>query len=135
MEERARELSKYRFETSLEALSDAKIMYENERYKNTLNRAYYAIFHAIRAVNALSGFDSSKHSGVIAYFNQNYVKDGVFSKELSKIIRMASENREKADYLDFFIASKEEAEKQIVRAKEFINVIKTYLESEKVLQK
>ena len=39
MEERARELSKYRFETSLEALSDAKIMYENERYKNTLNRA------------------------------------------------------------------------------------------------
>lgn len=133
MEERARELSKYRFETSLEALSDAKIMYENERYKNTLNRAYYAIFQAIRAVNALSGFDSSKHSGVIAYFNQNYVKDGVFSKELSKIIKMASENREKADYLDFFIASKEEAEKQIVRAKEFIDVIKIYLESEKVL--
>ena len=105
MEERARELSKYRFETSLEALSDAKIMYENERYKNTLNRAYYAIFHAIRAVNALRGFDSSKHSGVIAYFNQNYVKEGIFSKELSKIIRMASENREKADYLDFLISS------------------------------
>lgn len=135
MEERARELSKYRFETSLEALSDAKIMYENERYKNTLNRAYYAIFHAIRAVNALSGFDSSKHSGVIAYFNQNYVKEGVFSKELSKIIRMASENREKADYLDFFIASKEEAERQILRAEEFVDAIKMYLESEKVLQK
>ena len=135
MEERARELSKYRFETSLEALSDAKIMYENERYKNTLNRAYYAIFHAIRAVNALSGFDSSKHSGVIAYFNQNYVRDGVFSKELSKIIKMASENREKADYLDFFIASKEEAERQILRAEEFVDAIKMYLESEKVLQK
>ena len=133
MEERARELSKYRFETSLEALSDAKIMYENERYKNTLNRAYYAIFHATRAVNALSGFDSSKHSGVIAYFNQNYVRDGVFSKELSKIIKMASENREKADYLDFFIASKEEAERQILRAKEFIDVIKIYLENEEVL--
>ena len=135
MEERARELSKYRFETSLEALSDAKIMDENERYKNTLNRAYYAIFHAIRAVNALSGFDSSKHSGVIAYFNQNYVKEGVFTKELSKIIRMASENREKADYLDFFIASKEEAERQILRAEEFVDAIKMYLESEKVLQK
>jgi putative toxin-antitoxin system, antitoxin component len=104
-------------------------MYENERYKNTLNRAYYAI----RSVNALSGFDSSKHSGVIAYFNQNYVKEGVFSKELSKIIRMASENREKADYLDFFIASKEEAERQILRAKEFIDVIKIYLENEEVL--
>ena len=81
----------------------------------------------------MRGFDSSKHSGVIAYFNQNYVKEGIFSKEVSKIIRMASENREKADYLDFFIASKEEAERQIVRAEEFINVIKTYLEKENIL--
>ena len=37
--------------------------------------------------------------------------------------------------LDFYTASKEEAERQIVRAKEFIDVIKIYLESEKVLQK
>ena len=29
---------------------------------------------AMRAVNALDGFDSSKHSGVIAHFNQMYVK-------------------------------------------------------------
>ncbi|MCR5502517.1 MAG: hypothetical protein K6F53_05885 [Lachnospiraceae bacterium] len=35
---------------------------------------------------------------------------------MSKIIKEASENREKADYLDFFIASKDEAEKQIKRA-------------------
>ena len=78
-------------------------------------------------------FQGSTHRIGVGSLSQNYVKDGVFSKELSKIIRMASENREKADYLDFFIASKEEAEKQIVRAKEFIDVIKIYLESEKVL--
>ena len=65
MEERVRELSKYRFETSLEALADAKLMYDNKRYKNALNRAYYSIFHAMRSVNALDGFDSSKHSGVM----------------------------------------------------------------------
>ena len=46
---------------------------------------------------------------------------------------MASENREKADYLDFFIASKEEAERQIVRAEKFTNVIKTYMERENIL--
>ena len=57
----------------------------------------------------------------------------IISKELSKIIRIASENREKADYLEFFIASKDEAERQIVRAEEFINVIKTYLERENIL--
>ena len=36
----------------------------------------------MRAVNALDGFDSSKHSGVIAHFNQNYVKEGIFPKNI-----------------------------------------------------
>jgi hypothetical protein len=74
-------------------------MFEAGRYKNTLNRSYYAIFYAIRSVNALQGFDSGKHSGVIAFFNQNYVKTGIFPKGVSKIIKEASEKRERADYL------------------------------------
>ena len=134
MEDRIRELSKYRFETSLENLEDARIMYENGRYKNALNRAYYSIFHAIRSVDALDGFDSSKHSGVIAHFNQNYVKTEILPRELSKIIRTASENREKADYLDFFVASREEAEKQIERAKEFTNTIRVYLQEKGIIE-
>lgn len=133
MEGSVTELSRYRFETGQEALADARLMYENGRYKNALNRAYYAIFHAIRAVNALTGFDSSKHSGVIAYFNQNYVKTEVFPRELSKLIRLASENREKADYLDFFIASREEAEKQIQRAEQFLAHIEKYLQAQEIL--
>ncbi len=131
MEGSVEALSRYRYDCSLEALVDAKIMYDNGRYKNALNRAYYAIFHAIRAVNAFDRFDSSKHSGVISHFNQNYVKTGVFTKEMSKIIKLASENRERADYLDFFIASKEEAEKQIQRAEEFTGCIGEYLKAKK----
>ncbi|MBP3468612.1 MAG: HEPN domain-containing protein [Lachnospiraceae bacterium] len=134
MEECVKELSKYRFETSLENLEDARLMFENGRYKNALNRAYYSIFHAIRAVNALQEYDSSKHSGVIAYFNQNYIKKGIFPKELSKIITQASLNREKADYLDFYIASCEEAQKQIFRAEKFSGAIKVYLIEQGVLQ-
>lgn len=127
------ELSNYRYRCSLEALEDARLMYENGRYKNTLNRAYYAIFHAIRAVNALDSFDSSKHSGVIAHFNQHYVKTGIFTREASRIIRLASENRAKADYLDFFVASKDEAAAQIQRAELFIGWIKGYLMTELTL--
>ena len=133
MESSVEELSKYRYENSLEALEDAKLMFENGRYKNALNRAYYSIFYAIKAVNALDRFDSSKHSDVIAHFNQEYVKNGIFPKDLSKIIRLASENREKADYLDFYIASKEEAEKQISRANEFNDHIRKFLEEKNVM--
>ena len=54
---------------------------------------------------------SSLHHRVIAHFNQKYVKSGVSPKEVSKLIKEASENREKADCLDFFIASKDELQK------------------------
>lgn len=121
MECSIKNLSKYRFESSVEALEDARIMYRAGRYKNALNRAYYSIFHSLRSVNVLDGFDSSKHSGVIAYFNQNYVKTGVFPKEIFRFIKLVSEKRESADYLDFFVASKEEADLQIKRAETVLN--------------
>ncbi len=133
MESSVESLSRYRFETGVEALADARLMYENGRYKNTLNRAYYSIFHAVRSICALDSFDSSKHSGVIAYFNQHYVKNGDFPREASKIIRLASENREKADYLDFFIASKEEAKVQIERAEVFLSYVEQYLRNKGVI--
>lgn len=134
MERSVTDLSKYRFECCHEALEDAKIMYGAGRYKNALNRAYYAIFYGIRAVNALDGFDSSKHSGVIAHFNQTYVKSGIFPKEASKQIKLASERREHADYLDFFVASKEEAEAQIKSAELFKGWVEQYLRNKRILQ-
>lgn len=121
-------------EGSIESFEDAKIMFENKRYKNTLNRAYYSIFHAIRAVNALKGYDSSKHSGVIAYFNQEYVKTGIFEKEASKIIKRASESRKKADYLDFFVASREDAQNQIEYAETFQNWVRDFLKKKEILE-
>ena len=57
-----RDLSKYRYEKSIEQIKVAETLIQNEMYSVALNRAYYAIFHAMRAVNALDDFDSSKHS-------------------------------------------------------------------------
>ena len=71
--------------------------------------ALYAIFHGLRAVTALDNFDSSKHSGVIAYINRVYVKKGVFEKNFSKMLDTAFRLREKADYQYFFIVSREMA--------------------------
>ncbi|MGI6406511.1 MAG: hypothetical protein ACOX2E_08685 [Syntrophaceticus sp.] len=46
---------------------------------------------------ALGHCDSGKHSGIIAYFNRYYIKEGVFDKSLSKMIDTAYRLREKAD--------------------------------------
>ena len=126
-------LAKYRFQRVLEDLAAAKEMLSGGMYKPSLNRSYYSIFHAMRAITVLEGFDCSKHSVVIAYFNQNFIKTGIFAKETSKIIKSASIMKEQSDYLDFFIASKQDAEEQIERAKQFIEAVEKYLKDKKVL--
>lgn len=110
-----------------EMLIAAESNLQIQQYKTSLNRSYYAIFHAMRAANILKGFDSSKHSGVIAFFNKEYIKNGTLERNLSMIIKSSSFLREKSDYDDFFIASKSDAEKQLENAKIFLNSIETLL--------
>lgn len=127
------DLSKYRYERSLEELENAKALFEIGKFKLALNRSYYSIFHGIRAVNVLDEFDSSKHSGVIAHFNQFHVKEGHFPKNASKIIKTASEMREHADYEDFFVASRQDAEEQIQKTVQFLKYIEDYLNLKNIL--
>ena len=64
MEGSIKDLAKYRIDTAKENLEISKDLLDDDKLKFAMNRSYYAIFHAIRAVNALDGFDSSKHKGV-----------------------------------------------------------------------
>ncbi len=129
-----KELSAYRYLKALEDLKASEVMLEESLYKVSINRSYYAIFHAMRAVTALNEYDSSKHSGIVAYFNQYFVKTGNFNRDASRIVKNASFFREKADYEDFFIASKTDAEKQLEDAKTFILRVEEYLKKNKVLE-
>lgn len=49
------DLSRYRMRKAQEMLASAKRDMEAEDYASANNRAYYAIFHAMRAVLALDG--------------------------------------------------------------------------------
>ena len=127
MQPSERDLSKYRLARAKEDIQTAEINIKNGLFKGAVNRSYYAIFHAIRAVNILDGFDASKHSSVIAHFNQYHVYTGDFEKGTYKIIDSAYRIREKCDYSDFFIVSKEEAIEQYEKAVEFVEKIECYI--------
>lgn len=129
MESSLKELAGYRMERAKEMLSAAEGNLGIGQFKTSLNRSYYAIFHAMRAANILKGFDSSKHSGVIAFFNKEYIKEGIMDKKLSVIIKKSSFLREKSDYDDFFIASKKDAVSQLENAHIFLYKIEEYLNS------
>ena len=128
MEGSLKELAKYRMERAKEMLVASEENLNIEQYRTSLNRSYYAIFHAMRAVNILEGYDSSKHSSVIAYFTKTFLKTERLDRGLSKIIKEASYLREKSDYDDFYIASKDEAKKQLENAEIFLQKIYGFIE-------
>lgn len=123
------DLCKYRLEKAYECLKSAKLLQEAEDYTSAASRSYYAIFHAMRSVMALDGEDRKKHSGVVAYFQEHYIKTNIFEKEYSYIIKNAFLVRQESDYEDFYIISKEEAVSQYENAKRFVAEIEKYVTS------
>lgn len=121
-------LSNYRLEQAKDNLEEATVLFENNKYKGASNRAYYSIFHAVKAVLALEQTDFKKHSSVIAYFNKEYISKNVFPKELGKRVSEARFYREKSDYVDFYIITKEECKMQIETAKMAIDLVSKYID-------
>lgn len=122
------ELARYRLSMAKEKLDAAGVLLESKNYKDSVGRSYYAIFTSVRAILALDGEDFKRHSGVIQYFQRNYVKTKIFDVRFSKYLDEAFLIRNNTDYADFFIVARDDAEKQYLRAKEFFTEVENYLD-------
>ena len=129
MEGSVKDLSLYRLEKAKEDLETAGENLDGGKFRASVNRSYYAVFHALRAITALDHFDSGKHSGIIAFFNQHYVKTGIFDKEISKMIDSCYRLREKTDYDDFFLVAKDDAVQQLDKAGMIVDAVDLYISS------
>lgn len=127
MANRGADLSKHRLNKAKDELEASKLLFENKKLSQSINRSYYSIFHAVRALLALENFDSRKHTGVIAFFNKQFVKTGKIGKEYSKILMDAQDFRNDSDYDDFFLISKGETLAQLNDASRFIEMIEGYI--------
>ena len=125
----SKELVMHRIEQAKTELEDAKLLYKHNSYLSSNNRAYYSIFHAIRAVLAIEPIDFKKHKDVMAYFNKNYVSKDIFPKTIGKRIVQANRIREDSDYDDEYIANAEETEMQIETAELLIDLVQKYIET------
>ena len=128
MEKRQLDLSAYRLEKAKDDLDTAELVFKNNKFSQSINRSYYSMFHAVRALLALDKYDSKKHTGVISFFNQNYIKPGKIESDFSNMLTAAFKIRNKSDYNDFFIAAREDAQIQLENAKKFMKRIKEYIE-------
>lgn len=122
-----KDLATYRINTAIEDLHTARSMFEKGHLRFANNRAYYAIFHAITAVFALDGHSYKRHKDAIGNFNRFYIHTEKFPKGFASRISEAEIVRQRSDYDDFYIASKEKTQSQIDTATELIELIKEYV--------
>lgn len=135
VDNKSSDLSIYRMQNALETLDTAKLCLDNKKYKDTINRCYYAAFYAVKAVLALEQKDFKRHKDAVAYFNQNYVATGIFQRETGKLLGRLKRKRESSDYDDFFIASYDEAMEQYEAAEIIVTDVRNYLHKKEILVK
>jgi len=114
---------------SLETISEAEQAIQNNHLHLAVNRIYYAIFYAVSALAVKNDFSTSKHSILLSWFNGEFVKKQIITKELGNIYNIAFQNRMKGDYDDLIAFSKESILGNFNQMKLFVQKIKQLIEN------
>ena len=128
VEAKRHELSLYRIQQAEESLDEAKFLLAGKKSpRSVLNRAYYAMFYAVLALLVYEPYSSSRHSGVLSFFNKHFIKENIFSQDLGRSINKAFELRQRGDYREYASLDYEQVKPFIGQAGTFIEAVKEYL--------
>jgi uncharacterized protein (UPF0332 family) len=125
-------LFNYRLKQAEETLSDTrKMLRERLSPRSIVNRAYYSMFYALLALFLKTGINpkTSKHSGVIAIFDKEFVHTGKVEKYYSKILHKMFDARQESDYKELVELSYDTAGESVKLAEEFLERIKRIAQS------
>lgn len=112
-----------------ETLEEARALHQIGRDSGALNRTYYAAFYAVLAVLTHDGHPSlSKHSQVLGVFNKEYVRTGVFHRDVGRLLNRLFNERQDADYLPETRFEHEQISDRIQQVEQFVTAVRKYLE-------
>lgn len=113
------------FNISGKDLSAAKKSFEDENYKWATIQAYYAIFHAVRALIYKTGLREESHAALKTALKELYVNTGIISLKIYTTFERGMDLREMADYKETY--SKNGAETLITDVEKAIEEISVYI--------
>jgi len=130
IDEKKRQLALKRLVQADESLDEARYLFDGRKSPRAIiNRTYYAMFYAILALLIYEEYGSSKHSGVLSYFNKRFVKSGLFPKGLGRSVNKAFDLRIRSDYREQIELSREQVEPFLDQAEKFIGAVRDYLKN------
>jgi uncharacterized protein (UPF0332 family) len=127
-------LIQYRMEKANKTLNDAHSLFNQAGTPSSIvNRAYYAMFYAALAMLATVEQEPSKHSGVLALFDQYFMKPNLLPKEMGKFLHQAFDMRQMGDYEEEAELTKEDAKETLEASAKFIETIEEKLSQDNLL--
>lgn len=127
MSESKKRAVRERMKQAHETLEEAETLFEQDYWRGTINRAYYAMFYAVLALAADKGVVISKHTHAISFLDKEFVKKGILPKEISRALHVSFDERQTNDYGEIWDIENTEAETTLKEAKSFVKTIEDYL--------
>lgn len=126
-----KDLIQYRLELAREMLRDAQVLKENGGSPvSIVNRSYYSVFYAALALLVTVDTEPSKHAGVLAKFDELFIREGIFPREMSRILHHAFDMRQAGDYQKSRVITMEQAVEVLSSAEKFVKTITRKLTKE-----
>jgi len=128
MKEELLALIRYRLTEAEDSIEEAKVLLkEGMSMRAVINRLYYAMFYAVLALLQAKQLGTSKHIGSISLFDREFIKTGIFDKNMSKSLHRAFELRQKGDYMENAEVTQKDVDDILPQAIDFVKNIKDYL--------
>jgi uncharacterized protein (UPF0332 family) len=108
-------------------LDSATLLADAADYESSVSRSYYAMFYAAQATLLSRNLSYSSHKSVISSFGEQFVKTGVFPREMGRQKNLAFQKRQLGDYEATFVISKEDADSLHQEAVHFVDAVTQYL--------
>jgi len=110
-----------------DSLKAAELLYNDGYYEFCVSRTYYTMFYIAQAFLLNLEMSFSKHSAVISGFGKEFISSSKIDSKFHRYLIDAQNIRNIGDYDTVAEVSKEEAEIEMQRAKEFIELAKEKL--------
>ncbi len=120
MEDELRSRIASRIDKAEHKLRSAELLLNSGEIKDAISRAYYASFHAARAMLLSVGLEPRSHEGTITLFGLHFVKTGLVEPRFGKSLSRSRDDRENGDYAEVTFFDHQDVRRAIDEAREMI---------------
>lgn len=110
-----------------ESLRAAEVLLREGLLSDAVGRAYYAAFHAVRALLFSVGLEPRSHRGALHLFNLHFVRTGKLEARHLAALARAQYDRTTADYGAAPRFAVDDAQEEIASARELLAVARALL--------